>query len=406
MNRSKYRDVLALIIAAEFAVAGCSAPGRLPAVPLASVSETSEDFGPIRFLVSRETTTFAEAAKAAVVREQNWLASQGRSTTDLPTSNFLAISGGGDNGAYGAGFLNGWTASGTRPEFKVVTGISTGALIAPFAFLGPKYDHVLREVYTNTSQKDIFKKRGLIKALFGESMADTAPLAKVIESYVTRQFLDEVAAEYAKGRILLVGTTNLDSLEPVIWNMGAIAASKDPRAVRLFRRLLLASASIPGAFPPVMIDQTINGQHYQEMHVDGGTMTQVFLYPPSINVAGMPSRKRVLYVIRNARLDPDWASTDRRTMTIAARAIESLTMTQGVGDLYRIYSTTERDGIDFNLTYIPPTFNAPRKEQFDTQYMRALYDVGFEAAKAGYSWQKYPPGFSSPSHASSQPAPR
>jgi hypothetical protein len=155
-----------------------------------------------------------------------------------------------------------------------------------------------------------------------------------------------------------------------------------------------------------MIDQTIEGKHYQEMHVDGGTMTQVFLYPPSISMAGMPQRKRVLYVIRNARLDPDWASTDRRTMTIAMRAIESLTMTQGVGDLYRIYATTERDGIDFNLTYIPPTFNAPRKEQFDTQYMRALYDVGFEAAKAGYQWQKYPPGFSRPAQASSQPPQR
>ena len=407
MSRSRYRDVLTLVIAAEFAVAGCSAPGRLPAVPLQSVSESAEPYGPVRFLISRETKSFEEEARASVVREQQWLASQGQSSSgELSTANFLAISGGGDNGAYGAGFLNGWTASGTRPQFKGVTGISTGALIAPFAFLGPKYDHVLREVYTTTSQKDIFKKRGLFKALFGEAMADTAPLAKVIESYVTREFLDEIAAEYAKGRLLLVGTTNLDSLEPVIWNMTAIAASKDPRAITLFRRLLLASASIPGAFPPVMIDQTIDGKHYQEMHVDGGTMTQVFLYPPSISMAGMPQRKRVLYVIRNARLDPDWASTDRRTMTIAMRAIESLTMTQGVGDLYRIYATTERDGIDFNLTFIPPTFNATRKEQFDTQYMRSLYDVGFEAAKAGYQWQKYPPGFSTPAQASSQPAKR
>ena len=321
----------------------------------------------------------------------------------LPPTYFLAISGGGDNGAYGAGFINGWTASGTRPEFKVVTGISTGALIAPFAFLGPKYDYVLKQVYTTTSQKDIFKKRGLLKALMGEAMADTAPLAKVIETYVTREFLDEIAAENAKGRILLVGTTNLDSLEPVIWNMTAIAASKDPNAVSLFRRLLLASASIPGAFPPVMIDLTLDGKHYQEMHVDGGTMTQVFLYPPSIRVANMPQRKRVLYVIRNARLDSDWASTDRRTMTIAMRAIESLTMTQGVGDLYRIYATTERDGIDFNLTFIPPTFSVTRKEQFDTEYMRALYDVGFEVAKADYHWEKYPPGFSVPVHADPTP---
>ena len=218
------------------------------------------------------------------------MASQGQAG-DLPPAYFLAISGGGDNGAYGAGFLNGWTAAGTRPEFKVVTGISTGALIAPFAFLGPKYDHVLEKVYTTSSQKDIFKKRGIAAWLFGDSMADTRPLASVIESYVTRALLDEIAAEYAKGRILLVGTTNLDSLEPVIWNMTAIAASQDPRAVPLFRSILLASASIPGAFPPVMIDVNLDGAKYQEMHVDGGTIAQVFLYPPSVSIAGAPKRK-------------------------------------------------------------------------------------------------------------------
>ena len=399
MRCLKQRHLLSLALVASISFSGCSAPGRLPAVPLSSVSQSGEGIGSVRFLVARETQSFEQEAQRSLAKEKEWLASQGRPTDQLPPAYFLAISGGGDNGAYGAGFLNGWTASGARPEFKGVTGISTGALIAPFAFLGPKYDYVLKQVYTTTSQKDIFRKRGLLKALFGESMADTAPLAKVIESQVTREFLDEIAAEYAKGRLLLVGTTNMDSLEPVIWNMTAIAASKDPRAVTLFRRLLLASASIPGAFPPVMIDQTIDGKSYQEMHVDGGTMAQVFLYPPSISVAGMPQRKRVLYVIRNARLDPDWSNTDRRTMTIAMRAIESLTMTQGVGDLYRIYATAERDGIDFNLTYIPPTFHVARREQFDTQYMQALYDVGFGAAKAGYQWEKYPPGFAAPRNA-------
>jgi predicted acylesterase/phospholipase RssA len=178
--------------------------------------------------------------------------------------------------------------------------------------------------------------------------------------------------------------------------MGAIASSNDPRSIALFRSILLASASIPGAFPPVMIDVNVDGTAYQEMHVDGGTVTQVFLYPPSFSVAGGPQRKRVLYVIRNARMDADWASTERRTMTIAMRAIDSLTRTQGIGDLYRIYTTTNRDGIDFNLTYIPATFNVPHTEQFDTNYMRSLYDVGLQAAKLGYQWQKYPPGFEAP----------
>jgi predicted acylesterase/phospholipase RssA len=337
-----------------------------------------------------------------LAKEQAWLASQGRGA-ELPPAYFLAISGGGDNGAFGSGLLNGWTASGTRPEFKVVTGVSTGALIAPFAFMGPKYDYVVKKVYTTTAQKDIFKKRGIKALLFGDGMADTAPLATVIASYVTRSFLDEIAAEYAKGRILLVGTANLDSMEPVIWNMTAIAASPDPGAMKLFQQILLASASIPGAFPPVMLDVNVGGTNYQEMHVDGGTMAQVFLYPPSISVANSVQRQRVLYIIRNARLDAEWASTERRTMTITMRAIDSLLTTQGIGDLYRIYTTAQRDGLDYNLAFIPPTFNTPHREMFDTVYMQALYDVGFEAAKAGYSWQKYPPGFAAPVRA--EPAP-
>jgi hypothetical protein len=149
-----------------------------------------------------------------------------------------------------------------------------------------------------------------------------------------------------------------------------------------------------------MIDVNANGARYQEMHVDGGTMAQVFLYPPSISVADAPQRKRVLYIIRNARLDPDWSSVERRTLSIATRAIGSLTRTQGMGDLYRIYVTAQRDGIDYNLTYIPATFSTPHNEEFDTAYMRSLYAVGEQAAKAGYRWQKYPPGFEAPIQAS------
>jgi predicted acylesterase/phospholipase RssA len=278
----------------------------------------------------------------------------------------------------------------------VVTGVSTGALIAPFAFLGPKYDYVIKRVYTETSQKDIFKKRGIVKGIFGDAMADTRPLAGVISAYVNRALLDEIAAEYAKGRLLLVGTANLDSLEPVIWNLTAIAASKDADATKLFANVLLASASIPGAFPPVMIDVNVGGTRYQEMHVDGGTMAQVFLYPPSLSLADAPQRKRLLYIIRNARLDPDWASVERRTLSIATRAISSLTRTQGIGDLYRIYATSQRDGLDFNLTYIPKTFDTPHNEEFDTAYMRSLFDVGFQAGKDARQWEKYPPGFVAP----------
>jgi len=402
MGLRSWRRSLAVAWAIGLTLSGCATPQRMPAVPLAQMSQTGEALGPVRFLVSRETASMEAEARSSVAKERQWLASQG-STGDLPPSYMLAISGGGDNGAYGAGFLNGWTAAGTRPQFKAVTGVSTGALIAPFAFLGPRYDYVLERVYTKTSQKDIFKKRGLIGGLFGDAMADTRPLAQTISTYVTPQLLEEIAAEYAKGRLLLVGTANLDTMEPVIWNMTAIAARKDPQAVTLFSKILLASASIPGAFPPVMIDVNLGGTHYQEMHVDGGTTAQLFLYPPTLSLANGPQRKRVAYIIRNARLDPDWESTDRRTMTIAMRAIDSLTRTQGIGDLYRVFATTQRDGVDYNLTYIPPTFNVTHSEMFDTAYMKSLYDVGFQAAKAGYQWQKYPPGFSAPIDAATAP---
>jgi predicted acylesterase/phospholipase RssA len=156
--------------------------------------------------------------------------------------------GGGDAGAFGAGLLVGWTAHGTRPEFKIVTGVSTGALIAPFAYLGPRYDDVLRQVYTSIGPKDVYEARTILAALTSDGLADNRPLWHLIAKYVTADFLAEIAQEYEKGRFLLIGTTNIDARCGVVWNMGAIASSKDPRAVELFRNIMLASAAIPGPF--------------------------------------------------------------------------------------------------------------------------------------------------------------
>jgi predicted acylesterase/phospholipase RssA len=376
-------------------IAGCSTPQRLPAVPESLTVQADPGFGPIRFLAVRDPQSFATEAVSALHKEQKWRAAHGEQGA-LPPAYYLAISGGGDNGAFGAGLLTGWSESGTRPEFKVVTGISTGALIAPFAFLGSRYDPALTQVYTTISQRDIFKMRGLVRGFFSDAMADSTPLTQLVTHYVDRPMLEAIAAEYARGRLLLVATTDLDALEPVIWNMTAIAASSDPRAPDLFRKILVASASIPGAFPPVMIDVTVNGERHQEMHVDGGTIAQVFLYPPSAKDAisePIAARKRVLYIIRNARLEPDWADVRRRTLPVAARAVASLTQTQGVGDLYRIYATTQRDGIDYNLAYIPSTFHAAHSAEFDTAYMRKLFATGKAMAAPGYPWQKVPPGF-------------
>jgi hypothetical protein len=383
-------------------IQGCATtPQRLPAVPqeLSAKAEIPGMPG-VRYVAGGDMSGLTRDAVDSLRKEQAWRAKQGL-TGPLPPAVYLAISGGGDNGAYSAGLLNGWTAAGTRPEFRLVTGISTGALIAPFAFLGPKYDATLKEVYTTIAPKDILIARSMIAGVLSDAMADNAPLWVLTRKSVTAEFLREVAAEYAKGRFLLVGTTDLDARRGIIWDMGKIASYGTPQALDLFISIMIASASIPAGFPPAMIDVEVDGKRYQEMHVDGGTTAQVFVYPASIRIrdqaaAAGVTRERRLYVIRNARLDPDWAHTERSTMTIAGRAIASLIHTQGIGDLYRIYATAQRDGVDFNLTFIPSSFNHPHKEEFDNDYMRALYDTGYSLAVKGLPWAKTPPGYSGP----------
>ena len=385
---------LALLTAAVLVQACGSAPPRYDAVPDGVTARAEIPGMPgVRYTAGGDTSGLVSIAVDSVRKEQEYRAAQGQSGP-LPPANYLAISGGGDKGAYTAGMLNGWTAAGTRPEFKLVTGISTGALIAPFAFLGQTYDATLKEVYTNTSPDDVLERRSIIGGLFSDAMADNAPLWALTRKHVTAELLQEVAAEYAKGRFLLIGTADIDARRPIIWDMGKIASYGTPEALELFVSILMASAAIPVGFPPVMIDVEVDGTRYQEMHVDGGTMSQVFAYPPAVRLdRAEVDRERHLYVIRNARLDPDWAQVERKTMNIGGRAISSLIHTQGIGDLFRIYATAERDGVDFNLGFIPPTFTTPHPEDFDQAYMRALYDVGYDLALRGFPWMKAPPNF-------------
>jgi predicted acylesterase/phospholipase RssA len=354
----------------------------------------------VRHVAGGDMTELTKTAIDAARLEQEWRAKLGL-TGPLPPAVFVAISGGGDNGAYTAGLLNGWTASGTRPEFRLVTGISTGGLIAPFAFLGPKYDATLKEVYTTISPKDVLVNRSLVAGVLGDAMADNAPLWALTRKSVTTELLKEIAAEYAKGRFLLIGTTDFDARRGIIWDMGKIASYGTPQALDLFISIMIASASIPAGFPPAMIDVEVDGKRYQEMHVDGGTTAQVFIYPSSIRLKDEAEalgikRERKLYVIRNARLDPDWAQVERSTMSIAGRAIASLIHTQGLGDLYRIYTVAQRDAVDFNLTFIPSSFNHSHSEEFDNAYMRALYQTGYDQALKGVPWAKTPPGLVGP----------
>jgi predicted acylesterase/phospholipase RssA len=315
--------------------------------------------------------------------------------------NYLAISGGGANGAFGAGLLVGWTEAGDRPAFDLVTGISTGALIAPFAYLGPDYDAQLKAVYTSISTKDIMEKRGLLTALTGDAMFSSDPLRELIAKHIDEDLVSAIAAEHRKRRSLLVGTTNLDAARPVIWSIGEITASGAPQALELIRSILLASASIPAAFPPVYVEVEADGRRYDEMHVDGGATSQVFLYPAALDWRkltqefGVEGEQRV-YVVRNSRLSPEWETVEPKLGPIAGRTIDSLIRTQGIGDLYRIYLGAQRDGLLYNLAYIPADFDEGPEETFDTEHMQKLFDVGYRLAKEGYPWEKTPPGMSPP----------
>lgn len=382
------------------AVGGCSAPPRGPAVPVALCDKaTVMDDPAIRTWGDALNPAFMEEVMRAAAREPAARAARGEKGP-LPTACYLGISGGGANGAYGAGVLCGWSTTGKRPEFKLVTGISTGALTAPFAFLGSDYDAKLTKVYTTVTTAEICKPRGMLEALFTDGMADTKPLRKLLQSLFDDAMMQAIAKAYSEGRIILVGTTNLDCCRGVIWNIGAIAASGKKDSLKVIHDILIASAAIPGAFPPVMIDVIADGKKFQEMHVDGGTRAQVFLYPPSLHLANAAAasgvvRDREAYIIRNARLYVDWTDVERLTLPIAGRAVGSLIDTQGVGDLYRIYLTAMRDKVGFNLAIIPQDFTLVPEQPFDPVYMSKLYDLGFKAAtqQGGYPWQHVPPGF-------------
>lgn len=251
------------------------------------------------------------------------------------------------------------------------------------------------------STADILKQRTKLEIITGDAAASTDPLKALIAKYVNQAMLSAIADEYQQGRGLLIGTTNLDAARPVIWNIGRIAASGDPKALALVHKILLASASIPAAFPPVYIEVETNGQRYDEMHVDGGASAQVFLYPAALDWRELSkqlglNRKGRVYVIRNAALAPEWQAVTPKLAPISGRTISSLIRTQGTGDLYRIYLGAQRDGLDYNLASIPADFNEKPQEPFDSAYMRKLFDLGYRLAREGYPWEKAPPGFEPP----------
>jgi predicted acylesterase/phospholipase RssA len=387
---------LALAGALPLTLPGCEAPRRLSAVPRGKASRATV------LGIPNERFYVTEAAGQTAMRDEFLGAARrlaGGALGDLPDLDLLGISGGGENGAFGAGVLNGWTTVGRRPEFFLVTGVSTGALSAPFAFLGSSRDAQLKAVYTDITLADVAVTRNLLSAaLWSDGLADNTPLFGTISRYFDQAMLDAIAGEYRRGRLLLVGSSNLDAQQPVVWNIGAIAASGHPQALNTVRRILLASSAIPAAFSPVLFDVTLDGQRYQEMHVDGGAFAQVFLYPATVgqirrdNIARRrPVSAARAWVIRNARLDPEWANVERLTYGIAGRAITAMIAASGYNDVIRIYNAAMRDRVDFNLAFIGTDFEVPYEKPFDPAYMRPLFQYGYDRELRGEAWVREPP---------------
>ena len=390
------------VIAAAVAVTGCGTLLRNPVPPQLTSTATIPEMPEAR----------AQAGRIDPAMERDLIESFAQeSRDDFPIGAdgvvhyaHLALSGGGANGAFGAGFLNGWSTTGSRPVFKIVTGVSTGALMAPFAFLGPSYDPALREFYTTTSSRDIFILGSLFnvarRALFSEALADTGPLATLIERRVDAELMQRVAEAHDRGRRLYIGTVNLDSIRFVVWNMGLIAKSGRPESLILFRKVMLASASIPIVFPPVFFDVEVDGQHYDEMHVDGAVGARVFynegLFSPGIfrerGRRGGAEGREDIFVIHNGQLFPDPRPTRRTVLGIATRVLDATGRSAVIGDLFRIYSIARREDATIRWVTIPDGIEMAGEEVFDPVGMTALFEVGYRSAAAGAKWATGPPG--------------
>ncbi|MBR1363052.1 hypothetical protein ABH975_004069 [Bradyrhizobium ottawaense] len=314
--------------------------------------------------------------------------------TSTATKSYLALSGGGADGAYGVGVLNGWTAARTRPTFSVVSGVSTGGLIAPFAFLGSQYDDTLKEVYTSGIAETLLNDPSIMRVLFGSGLFGNTRLRELVARYVGPEIMAQVARENAKGRKLLVVTTDLDTQRTAIWDMGKIAAVGTPEALKLFRDVMAASASIPLVFPPIMIDAEGQGRKFQEMHVDGGVTAPVLTLPEALLFQGnrLPGNAKMdIYILVNKKIERNFELVSNGTIDVASRSLSAITQSQTRSIIFSTYDFAKRNRLGFHLSYIAREYPAPPSEGFDTGYMRALYQYGYDKAAAGQAWSSTVP---------------
>ena len=392
------RLIVASTVMLSIALGGCEALLRQPA-PTDRAPPSLEGFTDVRYYPFNPATPPPASLSDAYMNEPS---DAYQTEGNALVYNYLAVSGGGSDGAFGAGLLAGWTESGKRPPFKFVTGVSTGALIAPFAFLGSEYDGTLKEAYTTVSAERLYLAHSMISLLWREALTDNKPFREMISKYIDEKLLDRIAAENRKGRRLYVLTTDLDREEPVVWDMGAIAASKSPDRVDLFRKVILASASIPAFFPPVLIKVKIDGQVRDELHVDGGVFAQSFFVGAQIDLRALERRAHPewngkiihrLYVIRNGRLDPQPRQVDRTLASISAYSIDTMLKASGINDLYRLYLGDLAGELELHYIAIPHDYVPTSLEEFNQAEMLKQYALGLNMGEQGIPWRRVPPGF-------------
>lgn len=392
---------VALVALCGAALAGCSTIERIPYTATEAARAQVPGMADVRFSGDAPAAVF-DRLRSEVVRQ---------AAARHESVSYLALSGGGGDGAFGAGFLKGLTETGRRPSFTIVSGVSTGALMAPFVFLGPSYDATLEDLYTSGYAASLVQNINVLGGLFGNALVDSDKLGKMIARYVDDGILARIAAEHRKGRRLLIATTNLDSQRSEIWDMGAIAASGAPNALKLFRQVMAASASVPGLFPPRLIDVTADGQAFQELHVDGGTLRQVYVAPDETiyGESNKPAATGIkdLYILVNNKIDPTFDVVPDATIQVGARSLATILKREGRNNVMSAYTYAQRNHIAYHLAFIDPALpDLPperAQEEFSQGYMSYLFKLGEEKARMARPWDSTPPLAHAPIEAPTAP---
>jgi predicted acylesterase/phospholipase RssA len=304
------------------------------------------------------------------------------------TVNILALSGGGAGGAFGAGALIGLSQSGERPQFDIVTGVSTGALIAPFAFLGPAWDAQLADAFSGAHTEHLLASRG-VGILFRPGVYRSEPLVDLVDQFVTDELIRAVAREAALGRLLLVATTNLDTEETVIWDMGQIAAHGGEPARTLFRNVLVASASIPGVFSPIVIPVEKAGVRYDEMHVDGDATMPFFVAPALTYLRPTEAdglKGANIYVLVNGQLGDVPHTTPVDTVSIISRSVAATLMHLARTNIVLTSEFARKYDLNFRFSSIPVDYPSRGPLDFQRSSMRALLTYASDCAREGRLW--------------------